>query len=73
VSSDRTESAIVVLVLLATGCVLLAPVAGRAGAVWLAHGLAIVAAGSGLAAFGAAGAETLRAARRPGRHPEEEE
>jgi hypothetical protein len=73
VSSDRTESAIVVLVLVASGAVLLAPVAGRAGAVWLAHALAVRAAASGLAAFGAAAAETLRDARRRGHRREEEE
>ncbi|MDX1650171.1 MAG: hypothetical protein R3263_09990 [Myxococcota bacterium] len=72
-SSDRTESAIIVLVLVASGSVLAAPVAGRAGAETVAHALAIVAAGSGLAAFGTAGVNMFRSARRAGRRPEGEE
>lgn len=72
-SSDRTESVIVVLVLLASGAVLAAPVAGRAGAELTAQALAIVAAGAGLAAFGTAGVHTVRAARRAGRNREEDE
>jgi hypothetical protein len=74
VSDDRAEVAIVALVLLAAGGVLLAPVVGRQGAEGLANLIAAGAALCGLAAFGAAGAVTLRAARsgRRSRPPEED-
>jgi hypothetical protein len=63
---DRSETAIIVLVLLAAGAVLAAPVIGRLGAPGLADGAMWLAAGCGLAAFGVAGVSTVRAARRPG-------
>ncbi len=64
---DRTETGIVLLVLAAAALVLAAPVAGRAGAPMLADLVMGLAAMCGLAAFGIAGAHTLRAARRGSR------
>lgn len=61
---DRTETRIVMFVLAAAALVLTAPVVGRAGAPALADLVMGLAALCGLAAFSAAAAHTLRAARR---------
>lgn len=60
------------LVLAASGLVMLAPLLGRWGAEELANVTMIAAAGSGLAAYAAAGVHMVRAARRA-RPPDEEE
>lgn len=80
--SDRNEVTIVVLVMTAAAAVLVAPVLGRLGASGLAEAAMWLAALSGVAAFGVAGAVTWRAAREPrdgsdrhtrdARHPSEE-
>jgi hypothetical protein len=62
----RSEASIVLLVLVATACVLAAPVIGRLGAPGWADGAMGLAALSGVAAFCVAGVSTLRAARRDG-------
>lgn len=54
-------------VLLAAAAVMAAPILGRAGAPGWANASMLLAAGSGVAAFGIAGLATLRAARRDGR------
>lgn len=64
--TDRSEAGIVVLVMIAAGSVLAAPVIGRLGAPLLADIAMWLAAGCGVAAFGLAGLGTLRAARRDG-------
>lgn len=63
---DRGEATIIVLVLGASASVLAAPVLGRLGSPALAEAAMWLAAGSGVAAFGAAGLATARAARRAG-------
>jgi hypothetical protein len=65
--SERSESAIVLLVLAAVGGVLAAPVLGRLGAPVLADSMMWVAAGCGVAAFVVTAVSTFRAARRDGR------
>jgi hypothetical protein len=67
------DATIVGLVLVAAGCVLAAPVLGRAGAPLLAEAAMWIAAGSGIAAFALAGAATHRAARRAGERSADEE
>jgi hypothetical protein len=62
--TGRGDATIVVLVLAAVGFVLAAPVLGRLGAPRLAEAAMWVAAGCGVAAFGAAGVATFRASRR---------
>jgi hypothetical protein len=62
--SDRSELAIVVLVLVAAALVLAAPVLGRAGVPRLADAAMLLAAGCGLAAFATAAGATVRATRR---------
>jgi len=62
--TDRIESAIVCLVLMATGLVLVAPLLGRYGAPRAADVAMGAAAAAGVCAFVAATLETLRAARR---------
>jgi len=66
-ASDRSETAIVVLVLGAVAGILTAPVLGRLGAPMVAEAAMWGAAVCGVAAFGVAGAATLRAATRPPR------
>jgi len=61
---DHSETAIIVLVLVAAGAVLAAPVIGRLGAPVLADAAMWLAAGCGVTAFGVAGVSTVRAARR---------
>lgn len=61
--ADRSETAIVALVLLAAALVMAAPLLGRAGLAGAANAAMLVAAGSGVLAFGAAGWTTLRASR----------
>jgi hypothetical protein len=62
--SDRTELAIVALVMSAAGLILAAPVLGRSGAPGWADVAMFGAAAAGVGAFGLAGMQTLRAARR---------
>lgn len=65
--AGRSDLSLALLVLGAAGCVLVAPVLGRAGhpgAADLAMGAAAVC---GVASFALAGVATLRAARRAGR------
>jgi hypothetical protein len=62
--SDRSELAIVCLVLVAGALVLGAPLLGRAGAARAADGMMVVAAAAGLAAFLVAAWETVHAVRR---------
>lgn len=61
--ADRTETAIVVLVLLAAALVLAAPVVGRAGLPGAADVVMVAAASCGVLAFGVAAWNTLRSAR----------
>jgi hypothetical protein len=63
---DRSDATIIGLVLGSAACVLAAPVIGRLGAPLLADVAMWVAAGCGVAAFGVAGAATVRAALRDG-------
>jgi hypothetical protein len=60
----RSDTALVMLVLTAVGCVLAAPVAGRMGAPALAELLMWTSAGCGVSAFVVATVATVRAARR---------
>jgi hypothetical protein len=62
--TDRIESAIVCLVLVAAGLVLMAPLLGRYGAPVAADVTVGVAAVAGVAAFFAAAYNTLRASRK---------
>jgi len=62
--SDRSELAIVCLVLVAGALVLGAPLLGRAGAATAADGMMAVAAAAGFAAFLVASWETVHAVRR---------
>jgi hypothetical protein len=63
--SDRSELAIVCLVLVAAALVLCAPVLGRWGAASAADGMMAAAAAAGVAAFAIAARDTVRAVRRP--------
>lgn len=63
--SDRSELAIVCLVLVAAALVLVAPVLGRWGAASAADGMMAAASAAGVAAFAIAARDTLRAVRRP--------
>jgi O-antigen/teichoic acid export membrane protein len=62
--SERSDTALVVLVLLAIVAVLFAPIVGRSGWPTLATALMAMAAGAGVASFGLALRATLRAGRR---------
>lgn len=62
--ADRSETAIVLLVLAAAGAVLAAPVLGRLGAPALADAAMWLAAACGASAFAVAARSTVRAARR---------
>jgi len=62
--SDRSELAIVCLVLLAGALVLGAPLLGRSGATSVADGMMAAAAAAGFAAFLVAARDTLHALRR---------
>jgi hypothetical protein len=62
--SDRSELAIVCLVLLAAALALGAPVLGRWGAASAADGMMAVASSAGVAAFAIAARDTVRAVRR---------
>lgn len=61
--ADRSEIAIILLVLAAAGAVLAAPVIGRLGAPRLADAAMWLAAGCGVTAFAVAAVSTFRAAR----------
>jgi hypothetical protein len=63
--ADRTETSIIVLVLLAAGGVLAAPVVGRLGAPTLADVVMGLSAACGVGAFALAGVATFRGAARP--------
>jgi len=69
----RGDLLLIGLVLLATGTVLLAPIAGSQGRPRLATALMLIAAGAGAASFALALVATLRAGRRPLPPPNEEE
>ena len=62
--SDRSELAIVCLVLLAGALVLVAPLLGRSGVTSAADAMMAAAAAAGFAAFLVAARDTLRAVRR---------
>ena len=64
--SDRTETAIAALVMLAAALILLAPLLGRGGATTGANVAMALASCAGLGAFVLAAISTCRAARR---HP----
>jgi hypothetical protein len=64
VGGDLSETSIVLLVLVAVGAVLAAPLIGRFGAPLLADAAMWLAAGCGVAAFVLAAVSTFRAARR---------
>ena len=71
--ADRIETSIIVLVMLAAGGVLSAPVLGRLGAPALADAAMGLAAGCGVGAFCLAGYATYRAAAHPAsRHASDE-
>ena len=63
--SDRSELAIVCLVLVAAALALGAPVLGRWGAANAADGMMGAASAAGIAAFALAARDTVRAVRRP--------
>jgi len=63
--SDRSELAIVCLVLVAAALALGAPLVGRWGAATAADLMMATAAAAGLGAFALAARDTVRAARRP--------
>ena len=62
--ADRTEVAIVALVMAAVGLILLAPLLGRGGAPGWADVAMALAAGAGVGAFVLAAVHTCRAATR---------
>jgi hypothetical protein len=68
--SDRSETAIVALVLCAAGLAMIAPLLGRYGSPGAADVAMIAAAVAGFGAFAAAGRDTLRAIRRSHRERE---
>jgi hypothetical protein len=71
--ADRTEIAIVVLVMVAAGLILLAPLLGRGGAPGWADAVMGIAAGAGVGAFVLAAVHTCRAAPRRGKGGKEVE
>jgi hypothetical protein len=64
--ADRTEVAVVALVMAAAGLILLAPLLGRVGAREWADVVMALAAGTGVCAFVLVAVVTYRAARRRG-------
>ena len=71
--ADRTEIAIVVLVMAAGGLILLAPLLGRGGVPGWADAAMGLAAGAGFGAFVLAAVHTFRAATRRGKRGKEAE
>jgi hypothetical protein len=70
--ADRTEIAVVALVMAAAGLILLAPLLGRYGASGWANVVMTLAAGAGVGAFAVVAVHTFRAAsRRRARGPED--
>jgi hypothetical protein len=64
--ADRTEVAIVTLVMAAAGLILLAPLLGRVGLPGWADVVMVLASGAGVCAFVLVAVVTVRAARRRG-------
>jgi hypothetical protein len=71
--TDRTEVAIVALVMAAVGLILLAPLLGRGGVPGWADAVMGLAAGAGFGAFVVAAVHTFRAATRRGERGKETE
>jgi hypothetical protein len=71
--ADRTETAIVVLVMAAAGLILLAPLLGRGGVPGWADAVMGLAAGAGFGAFVLAAVHTFRAAKRRDKRGKEAE